>query len=273
MYRLYRHLAVSVVCVLLSSGVAAAQERRAWFDINFGIGAPTQAGYGQQINLLQPQYFPLFPEPATYSVRYSFPEGPLFDVSGGAFIGRRWGVGLNMARRHREAGAHFLVRLPHPAFTNDFSTGEADLTPELSRQVVAINIPVVIELLPNIHALQLRVFGGPSYLRVTQDVVRTVSWHQEFDMANRAVNTVTLTGFEPDRATEHVWGLHAGADASTFFTKTIGVGVFSRFTRGRAELSDDLAARAINGTAVGTLQPPTVKLDAFEWGTGLRVRF
>jgi hypothetical protein len=273
MYRLYRHLSLSVACVLLTSGVAAAQEQRAWFDLNFGIGAPTQESYGQQISLLQPQYFPVFAEPATYSVRYSFPNGPLFDVGGGAFVGRRWGVGLNVARRHREAGAHFVVRLPHPAFTNDFSTAEADLTPELSRRVVAINIPIAMELLPHARALQLRVFGGPSYLRVTQDVVRTVSWHQEFDTANRAVNIVTLTGFEPDRATEHVWGIHAGADASTFFTQTVGVGVFARFTRGRTELSDDLATRAINGTAIGTLQPPTVKLDAFEWGTGLRVRF
>jgi hypothetical protein len=108
---------------------------------------------------------------------------------------------------------------------------------------------------------------------VTQDVVRTVSWQQEFDMTDRNVNSVTLTGFEPDRATEHVWGFHAGVDASTFFTKTVGVGVFARFTRGRTELSDDLAARAINGTAVGTLQAPTARLDALEWGTGLRVRF
>ena len=272
MYRLYRRLGLSVACVLLSSGVAAAQEQRAWFDLNFGIGAPTQKSYGQQISLVQPQYFPLR-EPATYSVTYLFPNGPMFDVGGGALVGRRWGVGLNVVRRQQEDGAHFSVRLPNPAFTNAFSTAEADLTPKLSRRVVAINVPIAMELLPNGRALQLRVFGGPSYLRVTQDVVRTVSWHQEFDMANRAVNTVTLTGFEPDRATEHVWGVHAGADASTFFTQTVGVGVFARFTRGRTELSDDLATRAINGTAIGTLQAPKVKLDSFEWGTGLRVRF
>ena len=273
MYRLYRHLGISVVSIVLSCGVAAAQEQRAWFDVNFGIGAPAQASYGQQISLLQPQYFAFSPEPASYSVRYSFPDGPLFDVGGGAFIGRLWGLGVNVARRQREAGAHFLVRLPHPVFTNDFSTGEADLTPALSRRVITINIPVAIELLPNTRAFQLRVFGGPSHLRVKQDVVRTVSWHQEFDATDRGVNTVTLTGFEPDRATEHVWGFHVGVDASTFFTKTVGVGVFARFMRGRMEVSDDLATRAINGTAVGTLQAPTVRLDALEWGTGLRVRF
>jgi hypothetical protein len=110
MYRLYRGLAISVVCTVLSSGVAVAQGQRAWVDVNVGMGAPTQTSYGQQISLLQPQYFPLFPEPATYSVKYSFPDGPLYDVGGGAFIGRRWGVGLNVARRQRQAGAHFLVR-------------------------------------------------------------------------------------------------------------------------------------------------------------------
>jgi hypothetical protein len=269
---MYRYLLLSAACVLLSSGVAAAQEQRAWFDVNFGVGAPTQESYGQQISLLQPQYFPLFGEPATYSVKYSFPDGPMFDVGGGAYIGRRWGVGLSVARRQRENGAHFGVRLPHPAFTNDFSTAEADLSPELSRNVIATNFPIVVDVL-NARVLQLRVFGGPSYLKVTQDVVRTVSWHQEFDSADRTVNLVTLTGYEPDRTKEDVWGVHAGVDAATFFTPSIGVGVFARFTRGRAELAHDLATRAINGTAMGALQPPTVRLDALEWGSGLRIRF
>jgi hypothetical protein len=113
---------------------------------------------------------------------------------------------------------------------------------------------------------RFRVFGGPTYFRVQQDAVTAIHFNQVF-LIFQPVNTIDIDQFDSERIEGTGWGFHAGADASFFFNRVIGVGGMAKFSRGNVDLEDTLA------TAIGDDDVVTVKAGGFQVGGGLRLKF
>jgi hypothetical protein len=81
------------------------------------------------------------------------------------------------------------------------------------------------------------------------------------------VNAIEIAEFDHERIEGTGWGFHAGADASVFFNRIIGVGGFAKFSRGSVDIENTLA------TAVGLDDEVSVKAGGFQVGGGLRLKF
>ena len=103
--------------------------------------------------------------------------------------------------------------------------------------------------------IDVSVFGGPSVLRVEQDVVAAVTAAEvgdPFDTVNVAVTTET--------ASKRGAGVNVGADVTYMFTEQLGAGGFFRFAGGSVDLP-------VGSTTVA------VDVGGVQVGGGLRVRF
>ena len=113
---------------------------------------------------------------------------------------------------------------------------------------------------------RVRVFGGPTFFRIEQDAVREI-FYNHFYFVRQPINGVDLTGVELTRVSGTGWGVHAGADASFFFTRILGAGAFARFSRGRVEMENTLA------TGFGRRDRVSVTAGGVDAGAGVRLRF
>lgn len=130
--------------------------------------------------------------------------GTTFDFGGGVMIVPFLGVGVSFT------GTAYL-------------TGD-DGYDDVSRTEGGVNIQAMIVPLHR-ENMRVRIFGGPTYFRLTDDTY----YHVEG------------TG----------WGFHAGGDFSYFFTRVVGVGGFLRYTYGKVSVSDLMDDFVVGGFQTG----------------------
>jgi len=106
---------------------------------------------------------------------------------------------------------------------------------------------VVAAFLPLTDSVELSVFGGPSFTRVRQDLITSVT------VPDGTQNVVSTIQSESGTAK----GVNVGADISYMFTNMVGAGVFARYNGGSVDLDG----------ASG------VKAGGFQLGIGARLRF
>ena len=108
---------------------------------------------------------------------------------------------------------------------------------------------------------RVRVFGGPSRLRVEQEAVDAIIYDQVFGVFV-PTNAVAIDSYTERKVEGAAWGVHVGADVSIFFSRVVGVGGFARYARATVAIENTLAAGTID-----------VKAGGFQLGGGLRLRF
>ena len=106
------------------------------------------------------------------------------------------------------------------------------------------------------EAIEVAVFGGPTFFSITQDLVTDVQFTQTYPF-----DTATYTGATTDRQSESKVGFNVGADVSFFFSGHVGVGWLARFSRATIDVPTQ------DGGAVA------VESGGFQTGGGLRLRF
>lgn len=236
---------------MLYPAVASAQSRL-WLDVGFGIAMSADKTFSAEST------FTLFGEPATFATDYNLPRGNVFGVGGGVMFSKHVGVGVNISRaKHDGDTASLFARIPHPVFFNAFAQDDADSAEMLPRRELATHFQVMVRLVDT-EKLQVRVSGGPSYIKVTQAYIENFSYTQTFSFVN-TTNTVTITGNDaPVNHEQAIWGYHAGGDVSYFFTNMVGVGGFFRFVAGSdmvanpLDPADQIKIRA-GGTQAGVM--------------------
>lgn len=257
-----RHAAV-VWCaagvLLAARAEAQAPFERGWIDVNIGVAAPGEDGFAMAGT------GELFFEPADFGADYSLPRGASFDFGGGFMITPLVGVGVSFSGTAHEDVAELSARIPHPLFVNAYGSDTAPTGGVLRRIEGGVNIQAMLVPVQT-PRFRFRVFGGPSYFRVEQDAVSDIRFNQVYGFFTRA-NVVEITEFDSRTVEGTGWGFHAGADASVFFTRVIGLGGFARFSRGDVDIEDTIAS------AVGVDDVVTVKAGGFQVGGGLRLKF
>lgn len=249
------------VCALAVAAPAGAQGsfERVWIDANAGVAMAAQDTFAMTAPIDR------FDEPAELSAHYSLPRAPSFDVGAGVMFTRRFGIGASYDGTMHEHAADLRAHIPHPLFPNAAADDAAETDPVMQRIERTISVHAMV-VLAQTRRLRFRVFGGPIHYRMEQDAVDAMTFNHIY-FVRQPTNLVQITGFDYTRVDGSGWGGHVGADASLFLTRVLGVGVFTKYDRGRVALDNPLAA------GLGHPGRVTIAAGGLQVGGGLRLKF
>lgn len=244
-----------ILIVGAHSKLATAQTSdRGWVDVSFVSASPLEKGatYTYRYTLFQ----------ETASLVAAYPELPRASgvlVGGGARILGGLGVGVLYTALKYEYTVGLGISIPHPTLFNRVATDTDVTASTLERSDDALDISVAYQP-PTPDTWRLRVFGGPTFFSFKQGFVQDIRYSQQ---SNPQVNSVDITGFTEESASQTTWGFHAGADVAYFFSRYWGVGAGLRFNRGTVKLLSEPLSESRADLRVGSAVI----------GGGLRVRF
>ena len=178
----------------------------------------------------------------------------LVDVSAGVRIWKRLGIGAGVTRAFASGEATVRAEVPHPFFIDQHRSVEGTAT-DMSRDETAVHVQVYWE--PRMTGrLQFRLFAGPSFIDVQQELVDGVDVTESYPFDDAAFRNARVGG-----ASGSGIGGHAGVDLSWMPARQFGAGVLLRYARAGVDLNAP-ASRTVSSDAGG-----------FQAGIGMRVVF
>jgi len=227
---------------------------RGWLDVNLGAATAAVDTFSLE------RTFTLFREDATARVTYGSPTGASFDFGGGFMFTRSLGVGITFGGTAHLEPAGLYLNIPHPTIFNRHASDTSDTDRDFERVEGAVHLHLMgaVDLSPR---ARFRLFAGPSYFRVEQDLVSDITYDQVFTLLGS--NEIEIRSYEyVPRMQSTGWGFHAGADVSYFFTRVVGVGALVRFSRAELEAENPFWNERFE-----------LKAGGVQFGGGLRLKF
>ena len=264
-WRTARVLAVAIVVPVIASPAAAqmrGRDARGFVAVN---GALTVAGEFASDGVFSGsggvnEAAPLWllsgagaQEDAGFSAAHPQAAAPGFDAGAGFRVTDRFALGVAVSYAAGESEAAVAAQAPHPFFferDREFS-GPA---PGLARREIGVHVQAQL-VLPVTESFTLTLFGGPSLIRLQQDLVADVRFRQHYPFETATYDGAIAGGESGSGA-----GFHAGADLAYYFSDVAGVGLLARYSRATVDLA----------SAAGTTGVPAGGLHV---GGGLRLRF
>lgn len=218
------------------------------FDVGAEIGSQTIPVSGS---------FPLYGETATFDAQVSINNAPIINFEGGGRVWRDFCVGLGFTWRLKSSsGSDVTASIPHPLYAGEPRKASTNVSPlENYERAIHVTAGWAFDQMGSMH---LRVFGGPSFFGVKQDVVTAISVQE----GSAPFNTVTISGATLTRLTEFgAVGYNVGVDGSYMFNPRVGFGILARFSGATVNLSDPSGIEM------------AVDAGGFDVGVGVRFRF
>jgi len=209
-------------------------------SVDINVGAQTQSSTANGA-----LSFPIYGQTASVSTVAGVDGGALFDLSGGYRFMRNIGVGVGFTSFSSTSTAQGTATIPSPIFFNQDAV--VNLVPVDAKHTERNVYIVVTGYVPITNVVELALFIGPSFTKVTQDVINSVT------VPDGTQTAVAALGSESGTAK----GVNVGADLTYKFTNLIGAGGFIRYNGGSVDLP--------------TLS--NVKAGGFQLGIGARLRF
>ena len=199
----------------------------------------------------------IYEETATVTSSSTFSSGSLFDVGVGVRIIRNLTVGVAYHQEQNDTEGQLTGSIPSPVFFNRPRTLNETVTGlDRKEQATHLQIGWVIPIGQKVDVL---LSGGPSFFRLTQEVVSDVRIGEQGGAFTTVVATPTVTERKKSQT-----GFNVGADATYIVWQNdsirIGAGGFVRFTG--TEMDIDMLT---------TSQPTEV--GGVQFGFGARLRF
>lgn len=255
---MHRRALTIAVCALCVAGAreASAQPVQDWTDrgyFNFNVGFESTSG-----TLNDATNFVLYDEQGTKEARASVDSGAFIDFSVGGRVWKNVSAGIGFHREATTGQATAEASVPSPVVfnRNRLVTVSAD---DLKRSERAIHLQVGY-MIPLNEKLTVHVFGGPSFFRLSQDVVGDLTFTEQppaFTTVNATPNVV--------KRSDSVTGAHIGGDVSYVLYDTgtvkVGGGFFMRY------------AGATGRVTVLDADEIESDLGGLQFGFGARVRF
>ena len=233
-------LAVLIAGLTLAGSSAATAQTQTtkpiFVDVNGG--AQTQS---RTINTTTS--FPLYGETAVINSAQGIDGGGLFDISGGYRVYRQLSVGVGFSAFSKTGSGTIAASIPNPAIVNRPATSTTSGT-GLKHRELGTHL-LFIWTQPIRKNFEATIFGGPSFIRLTQDVMTAT-----VPAGTQTVNVAS----ESQKA--NATGGNAGVNLNYMVKPNYGVGVFIRYAGGTAKLK--------SGDA---------KVGGLQLGGGLRLRF
>jgi hypothetical protein len=251
----------SVVVFLIACGVFAGSARQAsaqmatWADrgyINIGWGVESGSS-----SMTDSRTTSIYEETATITSASTFTSGSLFDVGVGVRVYRNLTVGVAYHQEQNDTEGQLTGSIPSPVFFNRPRTLTESIT-GLDRKEQATHLQFGW-VIPIGQKLDVMVSAGPSFFRMTQEVVSDVRIGEQGGAFTTVVATPTVTERKKSQT-----GYNVGADATYIVWQNdsirIGAGGFVRYTK--AEMDIDML----------TTSQPT-EAGGVQFGFGARLRF
>ena len=192
-------------------------------------------------------------EAARFTSAYRFETGTVFDLSGGVRLWRNLGVGAGVSLVRQAATADVEATAPHPFFYARDRQLSGTRTP-LAREERAVHVQA-LWVLPVGAGFTVTVFGGPTAITVTQTLVTDVRLTQSYPF-----DTAVFAGATTEAASASAVGAHVGGDLAYYFSRAVGVGWLTRYSRATVDLG-------------GPNGPVRLQVGGLSTTAGLRVRF
>ena len=244
--------ALGVLLVVVMAAPALAQARRPPREPRTFLAAN---GGVQNIASMTDRFtFEQYAEDGTIRAEYPGHTALMFDVSAGMRIWRRIGIAGGFTRASASRDVTVNAEVPHPFFIDQHRAVEGTAT-DLSRDETGVHVQLYWE--PRLTGrMRVRLFAGPSFIDVKQDVVEGVEVTESYPFDEAAFGHARV-----GRASASGLGGHAGADLSWMMTRQVGAGVLLRYSRAGLDLNAP-ASRTVSSDAGG-----------FQAGIGLRAVF
>ena len=260
-------LRLAVALLLAGTAPALAQgpagSARAFVSFNGGLQAQT-SGFSE--NIVFTESGSPYPsaagvisdasarEQARFESRYGFENAPVFDVSGGVRVASYFGVGIGVSRFNIEETASVSAQVPHPFFLRSDRSISGD-SPPLGRGETAVHLQALV-FVPATRSFTVTGFAGPTLFNVEQQLVTDVNFTHAYPY-----DTASFSSAVVGRESNSAVGFNVGADVAYYFSRNIGIGWLTRYSRAAVELP----------SASGEM----VEIDAggLHTAVGLRLRF
>jgi len=199
----------------------------------------------------------IYDEAATITSTATFTSGSLFDVAVGMRIFRNLTVGVGYHQEQNDTEGQLSGQIPSPVFFNRPRT-LSDTVPGLDRKEAATHLNIGW-VFPFNDKLDVLVYAGPSFFRLTQESVTNVTIGEQGGNFTTVVAQPTTTDVK-----KSVTGYNVGADATYILWQNdsvrLGAGGFVRFTQASTEVQ-----------MLGSTEPTDV--GGMQFGFGARIRF
>jgi hypothetical protein len=228
--------------LILGSALTAHAQTPATSDIFLNISAGGQF-QGRDFSSLTT--FELFGETGSVAANQTVGSGFVFDVTGGYRIWQSFSGAIGLSTSRGSGSAAALAAIPNALFRGQptLMIFNPDAYGDLSQSTVAINFQIVY-MKPITDRLDLSVFGGPSVIRVKQELASATAAEDSVAAVESQSKTTGKAGT-------------VGADLSYRLNNRYGVGGFIRYAGGSVDLP------AVPDLTVGGAQV----------GGGIRIRF
>jgi hypothetical protein len=173
---------------------------------------------------------PLNGEQKTWTANYSLKSGVEFEVGAGWRIWQNLFAGATYSRFHDSRKADVTAEIPHPFFFNQSRhiSGESSA---LAHDENSAHISLTW-MVPVGRRLEVAVFGGPSVLNVSRQLVKDVEFGETYPY-----DTATFSQATVERANKTSIGAHGGIDVTWLLNQQVGVGGLVRYSRASVDLS------------------------------------
>lgn len=232
----------------------AAAQGGTWADrgyINVGWGVESGSS-----TMADARSTTIYEETANITSTSAFTSGSLFDVGFGLRVWRNLTIGAAYHQEQNDTEGVVGGTVPSPFFFNRPRTLSG--TEPLDRKEMATHLNIGW-VMPFSDKLDVMIYGGPSFFRLTQDVISNVVPNEQGATASTITGTITTT-----ERKKSVTGYNVGADATYIAWSNdsirIGLGGFVRFAQASTEVE-----------MLSTLQPTDV--GGVQFGLGARLRF
>jgi hypothetical protein len=176
------------------------------------------------------------------------------DATAGFLVRRRLGIAVGVSHATRAGDAQITAEVPHPFFDDQPRTVSGTAS-DISRTETAIHGQLYYDMRPR-GPWRVRLFAGPSYFSVEQEVVIGVQTDEAYPF-----DTAEFRGATTRRAKGSAIGLNAGLEAARMFTRRVGIAGSLRYAAASVDL-DVEEAQSVSTTGGG-----------LQAGLGLRILF
>jgi hypothetical protein len=193
--------------------------------VTFGVGSQISS-----TDFSQTHSEPFYAEQKTWTADYSVKSGVEFEIGAGWRVWENLFAGATYSRFSNSRSASVREEIPHPFFFSqprNISGESADLSHDENGGHFSL-----WWVIPVSRRLEVAIFGGPSVINVSRQLVKDVEFNQTYPF-----DTATFSQATVDRVSETGLGAHGGLDVTWYVNRTVGVGGSVRYSRANLDLS------------------------------------
>lgn len=234
----------------LGATPAAAQSRsQPRVEISANVGALTGASKVTASHALASNGG----ETETLTVEHGVKTPLEFNAGAALRIVRQFWVGAQYAMAEMKPSASIAAVIPHPLLFNAPRTVQGSIN-DVAHKEQNVHVDLMYAL--PVHAVDVKVMGGPTFFNLKQNFVSGVMINETYPF-----DTATFASATTKRLSKAAVGFNAGVDISRLLTTQVGVGGLIRYSRADVKFDDP------------DIGKQEVKAGGVEVAAGVRLRF